>query len=116
MNENEIPDKKDNILINIINELKKIISDLKLTKDVNSTINDINNIINNLDIIIKKNINIESDINQYKSEIYENGDKYIGQTKNEKAEGKEYIFLKMVINMRANLKMINLTEKGYIII
>ena len=34
MNENEIPDKKDNILINIINELKKIISDLKLKKEI----------------------------------------------------------------------------------
>ena len=85
--ESEIHDKDNNILINVVNDLKKIINNLKITQNIDETINNINNIIQNLDSIININKEIPN-FNSFKTEIYENGDKYIGQTKNGKAEGR----------------------------
>ena len=92
MEEKEIHHNSNNIILhNVIDNLKKIINDLKISKNLEITINEINNIIQNLDLIVKTNES--SNINLLKTETYENGDKYIGQTKNEKAEGKGiYIF------------------------
>ena len=47
---------------------------------------------------------------------YNNGDKYEGEWKNDKKEAKEFFIGKMEIDMKENLKMINLMDMEYFII
>ena len=100
---NEIFSNNNITLLEMVSKLENIITDLSTNKDIDNSINLLKTIIIQINNVIESNKicmdKIRIDINDYISNInknitinvtesFESGDKYIGEMKNEKAEGK----------------------------
>ena len=120
----------NNTLLEIINKLESIVNDLNNNKQIDDIIKQIKNIINIVNNIITENKNslnlfqkdpnkifdeLKNNINNNKTEIYPNGNKYIGEFKNGMKDGKEYYIGKMVQDMKEIGEIINKKEREYCI-
>ncbi len=107
---NKVYSDNNNTLFEIINKLESIVNDLNNNKQIDNIIKQIKNIINivnnviienkkNISLIQKDTIKIFNELKELKNnisnnniinktEIYDNGDKYIGEFKNGMRDGK----------------------------
>jgi len=100
---NEIFTNNNITLLEMVSKIENVINDLSTNKDLDNSISQLKAIIIQINNVIESNKinmdNIRKGINDYISDVntnsiinvtesFENGDKYIGEMKNEKAEGK----------------------------